>query len=477
MSASIPGSNVLPVAAGPSGLARLLAVTAVGVLAIKLAWLLGDPTMRLFMGDSGSYLHSAMTGWKPPDRSFTYGWLLQHSALRFASHWGVLVMQAAFGVAGCLLLTGTLRCLNVRPFWAALAGLALAIEPSQLLYERMLMAESAGTLALVASVTLLMAYAQSGRFEWMVSGTVAGIIAISFRISLLPVILGLAATVPLVAAWRSPERPKRSRVLLHLGATLAVTALIHGGYMQFFRAGDDGKATYLPAEGMMRVGLVAPLIRPEHFHGTGVPASVLAQATPSAADPLNREAQIWSATGLYAQISAHSDDPERVARVVTARALRDAPLRLVEMGLDNAADYFDPLMREPRIQDDLGRRPPDDLMQVDLKQQLGYDAQGVAASDSWVTHWFQAGAGWMVGNLLFLVPLSLLTAALHWRRRTRPAVLVLGLASWGLVASLVLFTHVPSLRYLHPLPWFALAHLALLLGAVWPQAQGSLPAR
>lgn len=43
---------------------------------------------------------------------------------------------------------------------------------------------------------------------------------------------------------------------------------------------------------------------------------------------------------------------------------------------------------------------------------------------------------------------------------------VLCLASLGLVASHLLFAHIPSLRYLHPMPWFVLANLALVLAAL-----------
>src|SRR5688572_7022783 len=108
---------------------------------IKLAWLLGDPTLRLFMGDSASYLHSALTGWMPPDRSFTYGFLVRASAIALASPLALVLLQTVFGLASCVLLTAVLhRELGVRFGPAAAAGLLLALDPGQLLYERMMMA-------------------------------------------------------------------------------------------------------------------------------------------------------------------------------------------------------------------------------------------------------------------------------------------------------------------------------------------------
>ena len=43
--------------------------------------------------------------------------------------------------------------------------------------------------------------------------------------------------------------------------------------------------------------------------------------------------------------------------------------------------------------------------------------------------------------------------------------LLLGLVSVGLVASHLLFAHIVSFRYLHPLPFFVLANLAVLAEA------------
>ena len=60
---------------------------------------------------------------------------------------------------------------------------------------------------------------------------------------------------------------------------------------------------------------------------------------------------------------------------------------------------------------------------------------------------------------------ALLALAVNWRSPARPVALVLCLASLGLVASHALFAHIPSLRYLHPLPWFVLANLAVLAEA------------
>lgn len=461
-----PGTGLQPTLDAPPRMppARAIFAGLTALLAIKLIWLLGDPTLRLFMGDSASYLHSALTGWMPPDRSFTYGILVRVSAVTFGSPLALVLLQTLSGIACSVLLTGLLnQGLGVRFGLAAAAGLLLALDPGQLLYERMMMAESAGTLALVAHVMLLAVYARTGSWRWMVRAAVLGITAVSLRFSLLPVVLGLALTAPLVAALHAPrQRPVLVQLAQHLAIALLATGTLHLAYMQCYRLMPGGEAGYMPASGMMRIGLVAPMVRAEHFEGTGVPGSILADVEPALVDPRNRESHVWTPGGLYQTIARHTDRPEQVARTITSRALRDDPARLLTLGLGNFADYFDAGIREARIADDMGRRPPDAGVLKALRERLQYDAEGVAASDSWATRWFHTGAPWLIGGLFALAPLTLLVLALNWHSPYRPAVLVLCLASLGLVASHLLFAHIPSLRYLHPMPWFVLANLTLL---------------
>lgn len=434
------------------------------LLAAKLAVLAGDATLRLFMGDSGSYLHAAITGWTPPDRSFTYGWVVRATALWLASPLALLAAQALAGIGTCLLLAHMLRRrFEARPWLVAVAALLLALEPAQLLYERMVMAESAGTLALVACVALLATYASGARLRWMAAASVAGIVAVSLRFSLLPVVLGLMATVPVVAVLCSRGRwPQPVRLLLHLGFAVLATLATHGAYMQHYGTRLGSEPTYLPARGQMRIGLVAPLVRPAHFEGTGVPASVLSEVKLALDDPTQREGHVWSADGLYGVLSRHAADPQAVARKITSRALRDQPFQLLVLGTGNALDYLDHDARTYRINDDLGRRPPDDGLLAALREHMGYDATGVAGSDSLATRWFSAGAPWLIACYYLLAPLALVMLALCWRGQARAAAGVLCLASLGLVAGQLLFSHVPSLRYLHPMPWFALANLAVI---------------
>jgi len=64
------------------------------VLAMKLLLLWLDPTPKLFMGDSWSYIWTALKGWIPEDRSYFYGYLVRWLAAWPHSFTPLLVIQA-----------------------------------------------------------------------------------------------------------------------------------------------------------------------------------------------------------------------------------------------------------------------------------------------------------------------------------------------------------------------------------------------
>ena len=64
------------------------------IFAIKLLLLWLDSTPKLYMGDSGSYIHTALTGSIPRDRSYFYGYLVRWLAVWPHSFTPLLVAQA-----------------------------------------------------------------------------------------------------------------------------------------------------------------------------------------------------------------------------------------------------------------------------------------------------------------------------------------------------------------------------------------------
>ena len=266
----------MPLPSPPPRPWRETAILAAALCALKLALLGVDPTVRYFLGDSASYLHSALTGWIPPDRSFLYGWILRVSAVATHQIMAVTLLQSLFGVATACLVFAIARC-DLGLGRRASAGLALllAIEPAQLFYERMLMAESAGTLCLIAMIAAGLAWLRRPHWLWPGLWALAGILAVALRMSLLPVVLGFALLPPLVA-WLAghPAAPRR-RLAAHLALAALATLCAHKAYQHLYGRLAPSRPDYIADSGYFRLGLVAPLVTPAQVARVGLPPDLL----------------------------------------------------------------------------------------------------------------------------------------------------------------------------------------------------------
>ena len=459
----------------PPAQARRFALATLAIVAtLKLAGLAVDPALRFFFGDSGSYFHTALTGWIPPDRSFLYGWLVSATAVKAHSATALVAVQTLFGVAGAMLLYAWLAIgVRVRPVFALVAAVFFALEPAQLFYERMMMAEATGFLAFALFFACLSLYVASGRWRWIALYAVFGVLAVAMRISLLAVVLALSVLAPVVRALCA-NRADRGRPLvawlrfgLHFAIGMACTLYAHDYYKTWYGELAFSEPGYTARAGIFRLGLVVPLVRPEHFRNTGIPPSVLQEVTIPLDDPANREMHVWMPGGLVNAMHKYIPDPEREARKISIKAARSDPFGLVRMGVSTVGDYFDPAVAIDRLQDDIGRRPVHPSMLEELRTALRYDATGLEDANTPATRWFSTGAPWLAACLFLLAPLALAALWLGRHGRRPELRVLLALASLGLVAGHVLFSHIVSFRYLHPLPWFVLANAALLAQALY----------
>src|SRR4051812_35838612 len=113
------------------------------VLAIKLLLLWLDSTPKLFLGDSGAYIWTALTGWIPSDRSYFYGYLVRYLAVWPHSFGPLLLSQmivsAGTAIVFALICSRFFRMSNRLSF---LFGLMCALDPCQLVWERYVMTET-----------------------------------------------------------------------------------------------------------------------------------------------------------------------------------------------------------------------------------------------------------------------------------------------------------------------------------------------
>jgi hypothetical protein len=425
------------------------------LIALKGVVLWFDPTIRLYLGDSAAYLYGAMDdGRLPDDRSFTYSFLIRLLVTPFDSLLALLPWQSLAGVGIALILFTVLRRhLLVSPLAAAAAACVLAIEPAQLYYERMVLAEAPGLLAFVAFYAGAAAYLASGRAPWLPVVAAAGLLAASFRLNYLPVVLVISAALPLIRLADS-RRPRWRILVAHLALALCTVTVLHVGYRSWVAAVFSAPPGYIARAGFMQLGLVAPLIRPEHFERVGLPRNFAEELDHPLSDPDARMRHMWAPGGLVRELRERQLAVEPIARELSRLALRDDPLGLVRMGIGTVGNYFTADGIEHALDNDLGRREiPQEILWT-LRERWNYEAAGLPTRVTAVGRYFEVGTWWLVACLFLLPLLSGWNVMAHWHTLARTQALLAGLIGVGLVLAHVLFVPVAFYRYLHPLPFF-----------------------
>jgi hypothetical protein len=458
-----------PFQAQAGGLARRvvtreLSIALLSLFAVKLVWLGVDHTLRLYMGDSMVFMDAGAHFSGVGVRSYPYGWALYFTVYGLDSPLAIVAMQAFWSALSAFGLFVFLRYALRLGFAACLAAaLLLAVEPAQVFHERMVMAEAFGLLALVSTMLVYSRYLATGGLGWYLLGSLGGLAAAAIRMNFLPLAIGLGVLLPLVHLLAGRGREARGTIRLrHAALALVMLAGCHIAYTSAYGHATRQPPGYLVHTGMMRIGLVAPLVRAEHFEGTGVSGDVLRQVKLPLRDHWQRGHQIWSPDGLWQVLERNSDDPEMVARTITRRAMLDDPLGLLRINVETLGGYFDRKKVYYRMLDDKGVIAPSKYDLRVIREWTGWDAGGIDKLETPARRYFAASGPWLTFCLFALAPLGTLSLWLGWNSGRREQYWLLALASWGMFASHLLFAHIVSFRYLHPFPWFVLANLAVI---------------
>ncbi|HEX3896739.1 MAG TPA: glycosyltransferase family 39 protein [Rudaea sp.] len=461
----------------PAATRTFVCAVAAACLIAKLGILVLDDRMRLFMGDSATYLWSAVSLQAPLDRSFTYPLLIRLTAGASGSITMLLWVQSLCGVATSLMVYRLLRrSFAVRPWIAAAAALLIALDPSQLFYERMVMTESVSTCVLVASLCAALTYLRCRQLRYLALCILFGVALASLRVGLVPLAWALGPAAVLLAnrtSLRACARP----LLFAVVATWAC----HSAYQHEYGRITHSHPGYIRDGGFFRLGLVAPLVNPASFDGTGLDASLLDDVTIPLGDPHLREAQIWQPGGLIDVLKQHGGPRAyRVAARLASNAIRNDPIGVARLGLQTLREYFDANYYRTRLASDLADdRVPDAKTLELLRTHFNYDVNPVAPTPSPVYRYFENASVWLVCCLFSLMPLSMLVIVACRRRCSREG-LLLGLVGIGLVIGEILCSHIISFRYLHPFPVMEIMCLGIVVNTAGhfrqPQSISAQPA-
>src|SRR5579875_2397410 len=224
--------------------------------AIKLIFYLLDPNPGFHFGDSASYVATALIKWIPPDRSFTYGFLLRPLIIPAHSLTPIVLLQVAASAVAATLTGFLLPRYFYAKFPLALCFTCLcSIEPLQLMEERFIMTETLATFFFALLVWVCFCYIRSNSIWLLLLAQCIGIVLVSLRFSFLPLVIVL----PLGAFLNGPRAWK-----FFIAALLLSQALLFG-YRHLYGHLAHTKPGYLSRDGDFLIADMAPLITPADF--------------------------------------------------------------------------------------------------------------------------------------------------------------------------------------------------------------------
>ena len=316
------------------------------ILAIKFLLLWLDPTPKLFLGDSLSYVHTALTGWIPGDRSYFYGYVVRWLGVWPASLTPLLVAQtlASAGTAIVFALVCS-RLLELGNKISFLFGLICALDPLQLVWERYLMTETCSLLVYVLVLYWSLAYLRDRRLWQLAVVQALSVLLIGFRMSYLPVVQACTILLPLIAFARCglPVVRKRSEPhtfqarlltigLLHLIASIAMMFVMHGAYKYAYGWLTKREPAYLHNTGDHLAAVWAPALQPSDASDPRF-ADIIANGDQfKIKDLQSRNAQQYAQGFLikrWREIEKNRRTNDRVTRETAMNALRRRPLAIV----------------------------------------------------------------------------------------------------------------------------------------------------
>ena len=469
---------------------RALILAAVAVLSVKLLWFAIDQVPLLYMGDSRAYVHSAVLGKAQLDRSNTYGWLIWVISVLPGTLTTLVLAQTLAGAATAWILAFCLlRYFKVHPAIAVATAVAFAVEPLQIVHERLVLTESFAMLMLALYLLFSLSYLARPRAVGLIALAVTGVLLLSLRLVYVPLTFLGAVLIPLLG-WVIPRgkwaAPDAKNLSAHLVLSLLVTLGLHQAYKSVTGLKANLPPAYQYADGFFLAAAWAPLIKPEDAvdpRARRVVEELLVSATFPLRDVSTRYRQLWGEGGLTREmVNAFGGDAYAAnvaAQQMSRRILRRAPLSVARMTALTYRSYWQsPATIRDLLLDEQGTlRGPEPRFVFALKQWFNHDAAGIPATMTPSKRHHLRGAKWYL--VLTVAPLIVLLSIPFARREVRPGALLIAVTG-AMILGVSCATGLGAvIRYLHPLAFGTLLALAVIADNIvrrFTTFRASLPA-
>ena len=446
------------------------------VLFTKLLLLWLDPTPKLFMGDSWSYIWTALKGSIPRDRSYFYGYLVRWLALLPHSFTPLLVIQAlASGTTAIAFALICRRFFGMSNRLSFVFGFICALDPLQLVWERYVMTETFGLLVYVLVLYWSLAYLRDMRLWQLAVVQALSVILIGFRMSYLLVVQACTILLPLIAFARCavPALGKRSGArtpgagvltigLAQVVASVALMFVMHGAYKYANGWLSKREARYLYSTGDHLAAVWAPALEPSDATDPRFGELIANGNQFNIKDLHYRNAQEYGEGFLimrWREIEKKRRKSERTLRETAINALQRRPMAIVGLTTQTYMEYWNPETIRWNAKTDLGYGTLSDNQIQMLAEKFGF--QGVkqlpAQPFSLLQQYFLA-----VWPYYFVVVVSPLFCAIAtWLSRDRAFALLLFVHASILLVVVTALSPQAGVRYIQPISLLTLLSIAI----------------
>jgi hypothetical protein len=460
------------------------------IFAIKLLLLWLDPTPKLFMGDSWSYIWTALTGWIPPDRSYFYGYLVRWLAVWPHSFTSLLVTQAL--ASGATAITFAMICsrfFEMTNTLSFLFGLLCALDPCQLVWERYVMTETFSLIVYILVLYWSFLYLRDCRIWQLAVVQALSVILIGFRISYLLVVQICTVLLPIIASARyalpafvdrAPARASKAVVLktglIHLVASIAMMFVMHSAYKDVNGWLSNRRPAYLYNVGAHLVAVWAPVLLPSDATDPRF-GKLIATGEQFQIHSLRlRDAQQYGPGFLvdrWRHIEKDRKKGDLVTRQTAINAVRRRPLQIVDLAVKTYTEFWGVASMQSCAQKDLGYSELTDEQVKMLAEKFGFSTQKQLPIEplSLLQQYFLVG--WPYYFFVIVSPLIAALATLVDRHRAF-ACLVFVHASILMVVVTALSARA-CIRYVQPVSILTLLSIAICIERIVRRIKPQLP--
>ncbi len=437
---------------------------------LKIFLLVLDSTPMLFLGDSSSYIHTALTGWVPSDRSYLYGLFLRYSTALGGSLLSLVIIQALLSVC----TAGVLAFILYRHFGCSktcvfVITVLFSLEPLQLLYERFVLAETIALFFFSVTFALLCEYLRTGFLRWFLASQVLAVVVVSFRTSFIPIMLVFILLAPLLCVQSAKESTGASQKSRAIKAVWAVffAGVVFFGLVSvtgtYIEKKASGQADYSDTTGLFLVSIVAPLIVKRDFSNVDVADKILDDLPCDLSNIHRREAQRWSkgclSNRFMETLSSRNEGNSEAFYVAINAVIRD-PVGFFRLGLKTYMGFWDDRLIKSAIKHDSGRRVVPEGLKQSLLLHYNFATDDLHMKVTITRYYFENAIAWF--RLILLSPLLLLLVLFPGRYKS-PHYILTSMAALVFVVITSYLVTLNVVRYLHPIAFIFSIQLAVIL--------------